>query len=118
MASRKLNAIIVPTNDAHFSEYTAKVDNRREFISNFSGSAGTAIITDKKACLWTDGRYFVQAEKQLDFSDWTLMRMGEIDTPSQEKFLQDELEKDENVYVDASLMPVKAFFEFVENVEL
>lgn len=53
----------------------ADCDQRRAYISGFTGSAGTAVITETHACLWTDGRYFNQAEKQLD-SNWTLMKEG------------------------------------------
>ena len=59
------------------SEYLANSDERRAFVSGFTGSAGTAVITETDACLWTDGRYFNQAEKQLD-SNWTLMKEGSI----------------------------------------
>ena len=58
------------------SEYLAECDKRRSFISGFTGSYGTAIITDKHACLWTDGRYFIQASKELDNEYWTLMKEG------------------------------------------
>ena len=57
------------------SEYLADSDQRRAFVSGFTGSAGTAVITETDACLWTDGRYFNQAEKQLD-QNWTLMKEG------------------------------------------
>lgn len=70
-----LAAYIVPSDDAHQSEYIAARDRRRHFITGFTGSAGTAVITETKALLWTDGRYFQQAEKQLDNSTWTLMRV-------------------------------------------
>ena len=68
------HALVVPTADAHGSEYIAPCDARREFISNFTGSAGTAVITMKEAALWTDGRYFLQAEAQLDKSSWMMMK--------------------------------------------
>lgn len=71
-----LTAYIVPSDDAHQSEYIAARDRRRHFISGFTGSAGTAVITENKALLWTDGRYFQQAEKQLDNTTWTLMRVN------------------------------------------
>ncbi len=57
------------------SEYIADCDKRREFISGFTGSAGTAVVTADHALLWTDGRYFLQASQQLD-GNWTLMKMG------------------------------------------
>lgn len=69
------------------SEYIAACDGRREFISGFSGSAGTAVISMNQAALWTDGRYFLQASQQLD-TDWTLMKMGQTETPSQNDWLK------------------------------
>ena len=71
----------MPSEDAHSSEYIAPTDARREFISGFSGSAGTAIITHDKAALATDGRYFNQASKQLD-GNWELLKQGLQDVPT------------------------------------
>uniref|UniRef100_A0A0E0BJX0 Peptidase M24 domain-containing protein n=1 Tax=Oryza glumipatula TaxID=40148 RepID=A0A0E0BJX0_9ORYZ len=74
--SPPLHALVVPSEDAHQSEYVSERDKRRQFISGFTGSAGLALITMKEALLWTDGRYFLQAEQQLS-DRWKLMRMGE-----------------------------------------
>lgn len=76
-----LQAYIIPTSDAHSSEYIADCDKHITFISGFTGSAGTAVITQDRACLWTDARYYLQASQQLD-ENWTLMKEGEADTPS------------------------------------
>lgn len=77
-----LQAYIVPWADAHNSEYVAPCDQQRAFISGFTGSAGTAVVTHKDACLWTDGRYYLQASQQLD-ENWTLMKESLPGTPSQ-----------------------------------
>lgn len=77
-----LGAYIVPSKDAHYSEYLADCDQRRAFISGFTGSEGTAIITQEHACMWTDGRYFIQASEEMD-SNWSLMKDGVLITPSQ-----------------------------------
>lgn len=77
-----IHAYIVPSNDAHTSEYIADCDQFRAYITGFTGSAGTAIITYNEACLWTDGRYFLQASQQLD-SNWSLMKEGLPNTPSE-----------------------------------
>ncbi|XP_062182262.1 aminopeptidase P1-like [Phragmites australis] len=74
--SPPLHALLVPSEDAHQSEYVSERDKRREFISGFSGSAGLALITMKEALLWTDGRYFLQATQELS-DRWKLMRIGE-----------------------------------------
>ncbi|KAL8152136.1 hypothetical protein V2J09_021944 [Rumex salicifolius] len=74
--SPPLDALVVPSEDYHQSEYVSLRDKRRQFVSGFTGSAGLALITVNEARLWTDGRYFLQADKQLS-DDWHLMRMGE-----------------------------------------
>lgn len=94
-----IQAYIIPSEDAHQNEYLASCDLRREFISGFSGSAGTAIVTETKAALWTDGRYHLQAEKQLDVN-WTLMRDGLSETPTQEDWLIQELPSGSKIGVD------------------
>ncbi len=86
-----LSAYIVPSCDAHNSEYLAPCDERRAFITGFTGSAGTAIITPKHALLWTDARYFQQAEAQMD-ENWTLMKEGRPGTPSRGLWLANNLE--------------------------
>ena len=66
MAERQIDAYMIPTSDFHESEYVGDYFKCRKFITGFTGSAGTAIITQTEARLWTDGRYFVQAAKQLE----------------------------------------------------
>ncbi|TRY87962.1 hypothetical protein DNTS_022779 [Danionella cerebrum] len=97
--SEPVQAYIVPSGDAHQSEYIAPCDCRREFICGFNGSAGTAIVTEQHAALWTDGRYFLQASQQMD-SNWTLMKMGLKETPSQEDWLISVLPENSRVGVD------------------
>jgi hypothetical protein len=65
------------------SEYVAACDERRSYLSNFTGSAGTAVVTNTAALLWTDGRYYLQASQQLS-AEWTLMKAGQPDTPTLE----------------------------------
>ncbi|XP_017493520.1 PREDICTED: xaa-Pro aminopeptidase 1-like, partial [Rhagoletis zephyria] len=69
-----LQALVVPTADAHGSEYIAPCDARREYLTKFTGSAGTAVVTLKEAALWTDGRYFLQAVAEMDPASWVLMK--------------------------------------------
>uniref|UniRef100_A0A673JJD6 Xaa-Pro aminopeptidase 1 n=1 Tax=Sinocyclocheilus rhinocerous TaxID=307959 RepID=A0A673JJD6_9TELE len=94
-----IQAYIIPSGDAHQSEYIAPCDCRREFICGFNGSAGTAIVTEQHAALWTDGRYFLQASQQMD-NNWTLMKMGLKETPSQEDWLVSILPENSKVGVD------------------
>lgn len=91
MAQRGIDIYIVPTSDFHESEYVGEHFKARRFITGFTGSAGTAVITAAEAGLWTDGRYFVQAEKQLAGSTVTLYRMGEEGVPKVEEFVEEKL---------------------------
>lgn len=91
MRARGIDAYLVPTSDFHGSEYVAPYFKCRRYITGFTGSAGTAVITQREACLWTDGRYFVQAAKELDGSGVTLMRMGEPGVPTVEEYLKSHL---------------------------
>lgn len=91
MNEHKLHAYIVPSADNHQSEYVGEHFKSRAFITGFTGSAGTAVFTKDKAGLWTDGRYFIQAEKQLEGSGISLYKMGEPGVPTVEEFLCNEL---------------------------
>lgn len=91
MAQRGIDIYVVPTSDFHDSEYVGEHFKVRKFITGFTGSAGTAVITMTEAGLWTDGRYFVQAESQLEGSTVTLYRMGEEGVPTVDEFLAEKL---------------------------
>ncbi|KAK9367821.1 peptidase M24, structural domain-containing protein [Lipomyces kononenkoae] len=103
MAVHNIDVYIVPSEDAHQSEYIAPVDARRAFISGFTGSAGCAVITPTKASLSTDGRYFLQAEQELD-TNWELLKQGLPDVPTWQEWALREAEGGKNVGVDASLI--------------
>ncbi|XP_038677780.1 xaa-Pro aminopeptidase 1 isoform X1 [Scyliorhinus canicula] len=98
-----IQALIVPSGDNHQSEYIAPCDCRREFLSGFDGSAGTAIVTQEHAAMWTDGRYFLQASQQMD-SNWTLMKLGLKTTPSQEDWLIQVLPEASKVGADPFIL--------------
>ena len=87
MEERGYDAYMVPTDDNHQSEYGGEHFKARAFITGFTGSAGTAVITKDTAGLWTDGRYFIQAEQQLSGSGVKLFKMGEPDVPTVEDFM-------------------------------
>ena len=89
-----IDAYLVPTADFHESEYVGECFKCRHFLTGFNGTAGTAVITMDKAGLWTDGRYFVQAEEQLSGSEIKLYRMGEPEFPTLDEFLEAELPVD------------------------
>lgn len=94
---------VVPSEDSHSSEYIAPCDARREFICGFDGSAGCAVISQDKAVLATDGRYFNQASKQLD-SNWTLLKQGIQDVPTWQEWCADESTGQKVVGVDPTLL--------------
>ncbi len=93
MEKRGITVYVVPTADFHESEYVGDHFKARKFITGFTGSAGTAVITLDEAGLWTDGRYFVQAENQLKDSTVTLYRMGEEGVPTVDEFVKDQLKE-------------------------
>ena len=99
----QIKAFIVPSTDPHMSEYVAAHWKSREWISGFSGSAGTVIVTEKKAGLWTDSRYFLQAAKELTESGIILYKEGLPETPTLTEFLCTHLQKGEAVGIDGSL---------------
>ena len=88
MKERGIDIYLVPTDDFHSSEYVGEHFKERSFITGFTGSAGTAVITLTEAHLWTDGRYFVQAAKQIAGSEVILERIGEPNVPEVEEFIE------------------------------
>lgn len=91
MKKRGVDAYLVPTDDFHASEYVGDYFKCRKYITGFTGSAGTAVITEDMAGLWTDGRYFIQAAQQLSGTSVTLYKMGEPGVPTVHEFLKDKL---------------------------
>ena len=103
MEEKNLHAFIVPSTDPHLSEYPAACWMSREWISGFTGSAGTVVITREKAGLWTDSRYFLQASKELEDSYIDLFREGLLTTPSIDEWLTSELSSGNTVGIDGSV---------------
>lgn len=105
MKENALTAFIFPSSDPHDSEYVADHWKTREWISGFSGSAGTAVVTLQHAALWTDSRYFIAAAKELAGSEYQLMKERMAGTPSISEWLASELAEYENpiVGVDGSV---------------
>ena len=106
-AGAAVDALIVPSEDPHMSEYPPDCDARRSYISNFDGSAGTVVITSTAAALWTDGRYFLQAEQQLG-PEWTLMKAGTPKVPEIHDWLISTLPENARVGIDPSLHTIEA----------
>ena len=91
MKERGMDAYMIPTADFHESEYVGEHFKCREYMTGFTGSAGTALITMDEACLWVDGRYYVQAAAQLKDSTVTMMKMGQEGVPSLRAYLEDKM---------------------------
>ena len=91
MAKRGIDLYVVSSSDFHGSEYIGAYFKTREYLTGFTGSAGTAVILPDEAYLWTDGRYFIQAKRELSGSGISLMRMGEAGVPSVREFVQKRL---------------------------
>ena len=91
MRARGIDVYLIPTADCHESEYVGEHFKARVFMTGFTGSAGTAVVTLTEAGLWTDGRYFIQAANQLKDTTVTLYRMREEGVPTVEAFLADRL---------------------------
>lgn len=126
MAQHEVHAYVVPSEDAHASEYPADSDLRRAFITGFTGSAGTAIVCtvapvrgdaaakegekgEAEALLATDGRYFLQAEQQLQPEVWTLLKQGEEGVPTWTEYLTSHLPAESVIGVDPSLLAISDY---------
>eukprot|EP00435_Cladocopium_sp_Y103_P009877 s1402_g2.t1 len=104
LKQHSLQAYIVPTDDPHMSEVPPNCFARRKFLTGFTGSAGSAVVTGSEALLWTDGRYFQQASLELS-SSWKLMKSGLPSTPSLGDWLANNLQKGDVVGIDPNVHP-------------
>ncbi len=107
MKKQGIDAYLIPTDDFHSSEYVGDYFKCRKYITGFTGSAGTAVVTQDMAGLWTDGRYFIQAEQQLEGSTVTLFKMGEPDVPTVHEFLEKKLTKGQCLGFDGRTVGAK-----------
>lgn len=106
MEEKGIDAYIIPSADAHQSEYVAQHFKCREWISGFTGSAGTVVITAEEAGLWTDGRYYIQAEKQLKDTGIELYKAAEIGVPTYSAWIKSKLKNGSCVGFDGTLLSV------------
>lgn len=107
MEEKNIDAYIIPSSDNHQSEYVGDHFKSREFISGFTGSAGTVIVTKDEAGLWTDGRYFIQAEKELEGSTMKLFKMGEEGVPTTDEYLCENLPQGGTLGFDGKVISAK-----------
>ena len=104
MKEADIDCYIIPTSDYHNSEYVSEYFMVRKYFSGFTGSAGTLVVLKDKAALFTDGRYFIQAARQLQGSGITLMKMGEPEVPTLEEYVKQELKEGENIGFDGRVI--------------
>ena len=107
MLQANVEAFIIPSTDPHLSEYVAPHWQSREWISGFTGSAGTVVVTQQEAGLWTDSRYFLQAAQQLEGSGIDLYKEMLPETPSITEFLCQRLKAGESVGIDSSVFSMQ-----------
>ncbi len=117
MESEAINAWYITGTDPHQSEYVAARWRTREFISGFSGSAGTVVITKDKALLWVDSRYYLQGEQQIKGTEYILMKQGLDGVPSPLEWLCENLNKNEKVGVDSSTVSISTFLDMEKKLK-
>jgi len=117
MKTKSLNAFIVPSTDAHISESPPEYWEARQWISGFTGSAGTAVVTLDKAGLWTDSRYFLQAENELAGSEFVLYKERLPDSIKISDWLKGELFDGDRVGIDGSVYLAKDALEMIEKLK-
>ncbi len=117
MVKHQLDAYIIPSFDAHQGEYVAEHWKGREWLSGFTGSAGTVVITLNDAGLWTDGRYYIQADKQLENSGIRLFRMMDPGVPSYTEWLAEVLEEGSNVGFDGNVFSIDMVRSMVKDLK-
>lgn len=108
MKKHRVDAYYVPSADPHQSEYLPEAWKLRAWLSGFTGSAGEVVLTARKAGLWTDGRYFLQASLELPGSGIDLMRMGEPETPEMPAWVASRLKKGQTLGMDPSVVSIEA----------
>lgn len=116
MAKANVDALVIPTSDPHMSEYIPEAWKARKEFSGFTGSAGTLVVTTEESGLWTDGRYFIQAEGQLSGSEVKLFRMREKGVPTVEEYLADT-QAGKTVAVDGAIYPAASGLLLQEKLE-
>lgn len=116
MAERNMDAYIIPTSDPHGSEYISDHYKTREFISGFTGSQGTVVVTKNKAGLWVDGRYFLQAEKQLQGSDIDLYRMGQPGVATIDEFLLKEVGEFKKIGLNGETFSFSDYYQLMKKM--
>lgn len=117
MRREKIDCYVIPTSDFHGSEYVSEYFMVRRYFSGFTGSAGTLVVLADKAVLFTDGRYFIQAAKELAGSGITLMKTGEAGVPSLTEYVKEELKEGQTIGFDGRVLTAENGFSFEKIAE-
>ena len=104
MKQEGVQCLVIPTSDYHNSEYVSDYFMARRYFSGFTGSAGTLVVAEDQAALFTDGRYFIQAARELSGSDITLMKMGEPGVPEVKDYIKEILKKGQKLGFDGRVV--------------
>ena len=107
MEEEGMDVYVIPSSDNHQSEYVGEFFKARAYMTGFTGSAGTAVLTKNKAFLWTDGRYFLQAEQQLEGSGIKLFKMGNTGVPTILEFIEAEITNNGKLGFDGRLVAMQ-----------
>lgn len=117
MKERGMSAYVIPSSDAHQSEYVPEHWKSRAWISGFTGSAGTVVVTLNEAGLWTDGRYFIQAERELEGTEIKLFKMREPGVPTYSEWVRDVLKDGDCIGFDGRVFSCNQFKELEGKVK-
>ncbi len=117
MEEKQIDFYMIPTADFHNSEYVHDYFKCREFMSGFTGSNGTLVVSKKEACLWTDGRYFIQAERELSGSGILLMKMGEPGVPEITDYLKEHMKPGQVLGFDGRCADASKLLDYKEKIQ-
>lgn len=117
MEKEGIDAYLITGTDPHQSEYVAPRWRTRAFISGFTGSAGTVIVTKDRALLWVDSRYFIQATKQIEGTEFEMLKLDIDDTPNPYQWLERNMKKGTSVGVDGLSISIKSFQDIETNLK-
>lgn len=116
LISSNIDLYLIPTSDYHNSEYIGSYFKTREYLTSFTGSAGTLLVSQKNAYLFVDGRYFVQVEKEVNKEEITIMKIGEIGVPSLLDFICDYLKDNQTLAFDGKVVSYKLIKSIIEKL--
>lgn len=116
LREKALQAIIIPSNDPHFGEYTQEHYAVRAWLSNFTGSAGTLVVTENNAALWTDSRYFIEATEKIKGKGIDLMKLKMPNTPTIPQWIKSIYPNGAKVAIDQALFSVSEYNSLVNSL--